>query len=149
VYDISLSQYDRAEGVKAQVNIENNAREKASDIDLHIADTSQLNNGSKWLMPGVPTSPTGLYFIEWAAGVNTGKGKRYIDAMAADYAIKIGSVRRQYTGRLHVGDSQIPALFLRDGVYYFPRSYSYDLYEDEMEVDLISVPGASVEFIQD
>jgi hypothetical protein len=65
--------------------------------------------------------------------------------MAADYAMKVGAVRRQYTGRLHVGDVQIPALFSRDGVYYFPRSYSYDLYEDEMEVDLISIPDVNVE----
>ena len=59
--------------------------------------------------------------------------------------MKVGTVRRQYTGRLHVGDDKIPALFSRDGVYYFPRSYSYDLYEDEMEVDLISIPNVNVE----
>lgn len=142
LYDISLAQYDRAEGIKVAVNIENNAREKASDVDLHMADTAQLNPGEKFLMSGVPISSTGLFFAGWKTSSLT-SATEYIQAMAADYAMKVGTVRRQYTGRLHVGDAQIPALFCRDGVYYFPKSYSYDLYEDEMEVDLISIPTLS------
>lgn len=144
LYDISLSQYDRAEGIKVAADIENNAREKASDVDLHIADTAKLNTGEQFLMSGVPTSPTGLFFSGWKLG-SVATASDYVQAMAADYAMKVGTVRRQYTGRLHVGDAQIPALFSRDGVYYFPRSYSYDLYEDEMEVDLISIPDVNVE----
>lgn len=144
LYDISLSQYDRAEGIKVAADIENNAREKASDVDLHMADTAKLNTGEQFLMSGVPTSPTGLFFSGWKVP-SLAASADYVRAMAADYAMKIGAVRRQYTGRLHVGDAQIPALFSRDGVYYFPRSYSYDLYEDEMEVDLISIPDVNVE----
>lgn len=143
LYDISLSQYDREEGIKVAANIENNAREKAGDVDLHMADTAKLNAGSNFLMSGLPVSPTGQYFIRWEAGEVTGQS--YVDMMAADYAKKLGSIRRQYTGRLNVGDTRIPALFSRGGVYYFPRSYSYDLYEDEMEVDLISIPDVNVE----
>ena len=144
LYDVSLSQYDRAEGVKVAANIENNAREKAADVDLHMADTAKLNPGEKFLMSGIPISSTGLFFSGWKVPSLT-SATEYIQAMAADYAMKVGAVRRQYTGRLHVGDAQIPALFSRDGVYYFPRSYSYDLYEDEMEVDLISIPDVNVE----
>lgn len=144
LYDVSLSQYDRAEGVKVAANIENNAREKAADVDLHMADTAKLNPGEKFLMSGIPISSTGLFFSGWKVPSLTASAD-YVRAMAADYAMKIGAVRRQYTGRLHVGDAQIPALFSRDGVYYFPRSYSYDLYEDEMEVDLISIPNVNVE----
>lgn len=144
LYDLTLSQYDRAEGVKATVNIKNNAREKGSKIDLHMADTTGLRRGAKWLMPGVPLSPTGMYISGWYGGPLT-KTEAYINAMAADYASTLGSIRRQYTGRLHVGDANIPALFSRDGVYYFAKSYSYDLYEDEMEVDLISIPSSNVE----
>ena len=144
LYDISLSQYDRAEGIKVAANIENNAREKAEDVDLHMADTAKLNPGEKFLMSGMPISSTGLFFSGWKVS-SMPSAVEYVRAMAADYAMKLGAVRRQYTGRLHVGDDKIPALFSRDGVYYFPRSYSYDLYEDEMEVDLISVPDINVE----
>ena len=144
LYDVSLSKYDRAEGVIATVNIKNNAREKASDVDLYMADAAQLNAGSRWLMPGVPITPTGQYIVGWYGGPLT-RSEAYITAMSADYAAKVGAVRKQYTGRLHVGDANIPALFSRDGVYYFPRSYSYDLYNDEMEVDLISIPDNNVE----
>ena len=144
LYDVSLSQYDRAEGIKVAANIENNAREKAADVDLHMADTAKLNPGEKFLMSGLPTSPTGLFFSGWKVS-SVAAASDYAQVMAADYARKVGTVRRQYTGRLHVGDAQIPALFSRDGVYYFPRSYSYDLYEDEMEVDLISIPDVNVE----
>lgn len=144
LYDVSLSQYDRAEGIKVAANIENNAREKAEDVDLHMADAVSLNPGEKFLMSGLPVSPTGLFFSGWMVS-SMPSAVEYVRAMAADYAMKLGAVRRQYTGRLHVGDDKIPALYSRDGVYYFPRSYSYDLYEDEMEVDLISVPNVNVE----
>jgi hypothetical protein len=144
LYDISLSQYDRSEGVKVTAVIENNAREKADDVDLHMADTSKLNPGEKFLMSGMPVSPTGLFFNAWKVP-SLPESTDYIQAMASDYAMRLGAVRRQYTGRLHVGDEKIPALFSRDGVYYSPRSYSYDLYEDEMEVDLISIPNVNVE----
>ena len=144
LYDVSLTQYDRAEGVKVAANIENNAREKAADVDLHMADTAKLNPGEKFLMSGIPISSTGMLISGWKVPSLTAPAD-YVRAMAADYAMKIGAVRRQYTGRLYVGDAQIPALFSRGGVYYFPRSYSYDLYEDEMEVDLISIPDVNVE----
>ena len=144
LYDVSLSQYDRAEGIKVAANIENNARENADDVDLHMADTAQLNAGVKFLMSGIPISSTGLFFAGWKVS-SMSSAVEYVRAMAADYAMKVGATRRQYTGRLHVGDAQIPALFSRDGIYYFPRSYSYDLYEDEMEVDLISIPDINVE----
>ena len=144
LYDVSLSKYDRAEGIKVAANIQNNAREKAADVDLHMADTARLNPGEKFLMTGVPMSPTGKYFSAWNLSSFMGSAE-YVPAMAIDYAKKFGSVRRQYTGRLHVGNDRTPALFSRDGVLYFPRSYSYDLYEDEMDVDLISVPDVNVE----
>ena len=69
---------------------------------------------------------------------------------AAQKLIEGGNVLRcgrpgKKNDKLNVGDEKIPALFSRDGVYYFPRSYSYDLYEDEMEVDLISIPNVNVE----
>lgn len=144
LYDVSLSQYDRSEGIKVAVNIENNAREKAEDLDLHMADTAKLNAGAKFLMPGIPLSPTGLFFSGWKVSSLSSMAE-YVKAMAADYAMKVGSVRRQYTGRLHVGDERIPALFSRDDIYYLPKSYSYDLYEDEMEVDMISIPDTNVD----
>lgn len=144
LYDVSLSQYDRAEGIKVAANIENNAREKAEDVDLHISDTAKLDSSERFLMSGIPISSTGLFFSGWKVP-SLAASADYVRAMAADYAMKVGATRRQYTGRLHVGDAQIPALFSRDGIYYFPRSYSYDLYEDEMEVDLISIPDINVE----
>ena len=66
--------------------------------------------------------------------------------MAQDYAQKVGGARLRYTGSLNVPASeQLPCLFMRDNTFYWPRTYSYDLYNDEMEVDLISVPNINVE----
>lgn len=145
LYDISLSQYDKGEGIKVVANIKNNAREKAEDVDLHMADTSKLNPGEKFLMSGIPFSPTGLFFSGWKVD-SLAASADYVQAMTADYAKQVGAVRRQYSGVLNVPHGEpLPVLFLRDGIYYWPRTYSYDLYEDEMEVDLISIPDVNVE----
>lgn len=145
LYDISLSQYDKEEGIKAVANIKNNAREKAEDVDLHMADTSKLNPGEKFLMSGIPFSPTGLFFSGWKVD-SLAASADYVQAMTADYAKQVGAVRRQYSGVLNVPHGEpLPVLFLRDGTYYWPKTYSYDLYNDEMEVDMISVPDATVE----
>ena len=69
----------------------------------------------------------------------------YINVMAQDHAVVVASPRLSYSGRLNVpADEDLPVLFSRDGTYYWPRTFSFDLFEDELDVDLINVPDAVV-----
>ena len=145
VYDVSLVRYDQADGIRAEVNINNGAREEASAVDLQMTDGASVPEGGRWSMTGLPFAPNGQIIAQWYIRGNEAYAD-YLPVMAQDYAREIGAVRLRYSGILNVPHGEpLPVLFLRDGTYYWPRTYSYDLYNDEMEVDMISVPDATVE----
>ena len=145
IYDVSLTAYDQADGTKAEVNINNGAREEASAVDLQMTDGATVPVGGRWSMTGLPFAPEGKIIAQWYIN-GMGGYADYLTAMAQDYAREIGAARLRYSGVLNVPYGEpLPVLFLRDGTYYWPRTYSYDLYNDEMEVDMISVPDATVE----
>lgn len=145
VYDVSLTAYDQADGTKAEVNINNGAREEASAVDLQMTDGATVPVGGRWSMTGLPFAPEGKIIAQWYIN-GMGGYADYLTTMAQDYAREIGAARLRYSGVLNVPHGEpLPVLFLRDGTYYWPRTYSYDLYNDEMEVDMISVPDATVE----
>lgn len=145
IYDVSLTAYDQADGTKAVVNINNGAREEASAVDLQMTDGATVPEGGRWSMTGLPFAPEGKIIAQWYIN-GMGGYADYLTTMAQDYAREIGAARLRYSGVLNVPHGEpLPVLFLRDGTYYWPRTYSYDLYNDEMEVDMISVPDATVE----
>lgn len=145
IYDVSLTAYDQADGTRAEVNINNGAREEASAVDLQMTDGATVPEGGRWSMTGLPFAPEGKIIAQWYINGMEGYAD-YLTTMAQDYAREIGAARLRYSGVLNVPYGEpLPVLFLRDGTYYWPRTYSYDLYNDEMEVDMISVPDATVE----
>ena len=145
VYGVELTKYDQADGVILDVDLANNAREKASSVDLHMADGASIPEGGRWSMTGLPFAPNGHVITTWfKAGLSEPAG--YLDLMAQDYAQVLAAARLRYSGRLNVPYGEdLPCLFMREGTYYWPRVYSYDLYNDELDVELVNVPDAGVE----
>lgn len=142
VYDVTLVKHEQADGVQAEAKIDNGAREAASSVDMQMTDGASVPVGGRWSMTGLPFLPSGEVLTMW----HLDDDSEYLPLMAKDYAQEIGNTRIRYAGALNVpyGES-LPFLFLRDGIYYFPRVYSYNLFEDEMDVELISIPDADVE----
>lgn len=144
VHDVTLVKYEQPEGQIADVEINNGSREAASSVDLHMTDGASVPVGGRWSMTGIPYKSDGQIITRWILS-GTMEYMDYLSLMAQDYAQKVGAVRLRYSGKLNVPYNQpLPCLFMRDNTFYFPRTYSYDLYNDEMEVDLISVPDADV-----
>lgn len=149
VYGVSLSKYDQFEGYQANVVLENGAREEGSSIDLSLSDGTMTPAAGNIFMSGIPLQPDAdEAIVSWGIGLS--EAEDYIGLMAKDYSKQVALPRMSYKGVLNVPRAAIPALFLRDNTYYFPRTYTYDLYNDELEVDLISIPAAdlSIESIQ-
>lgn len=145
VYDVSLVKYEQIKGYEANVIINNMARESESNIDLTITAGDLAPASGDVFMTGIPLRPSDMEIItKWQIGL--GQQKDYLAAMAFDYARAISLPRMKYSGILNVPGSAtiLPTLFLRDGTYYFPRTYSYDLYADEITIDLISISAADV-----
>ena len=145
VYDVSLVKYEQIKGYEANVTIDNMARESESDVDLTITAGDLAPAAGNVFMTGLPLRPTDSEVItKWQIGNDNAQD--YLAIMAFDYSRGISLPRMKYSGILNVPGSAtgLPTLFLRDGTYYFPHTYSYDLYSDEITVELISISAADV-----
>lgn len=143
VYDVSLVKYEQTEGYQANVNIDNAAREPGDTVTTSLSDASKAPTEGYLFQSGIPLFPDKDSAIRtWKIGNSS--GKEYLQLMAEDYAMTVALPRMEYRGTLNVSLRTIPFLFRREGTYYFPRTYSYDLLYDELEVELISIPAAEV-----
>lgn len=145
VYDVSLVKYEQIEGYEADVVINNAAREEEGEVELTMSAGDLAPAAGKVFMTGLPLLPLGSDPIkQWQVG--NGNPQDYLSVMAYDYSRAIALPKMKYAGVLNVpGETvSVPLLFLRDGTYYFPKTYSYDIYNDELEVELISISAADV-----
>ena len=145
VYDVTLVKYEQIKGYEANVAINNMAREAESDVDLTISAGDLAPTAGNVFMTGLPLRPSDSEVItKWQIGNNTSQD--YLATMAFDYSRGVSLPKMKYSGILNVPGSAtvLPTLFLRDGTYYFPHTYSYDLYSDEITVELISISAADV-----
>lgn len=140
VYECSLTQYHRPSGLELTANIGNNAREVYGDTEVMLAsgDASLAVT-----MYGILVADGGI--TKWYSGNNSAES--LLQLLALDIARQVALPRMRYRGKLNVPSMavpEVPLLFFRDGTYYFLNTYSYDLLNDEVEVELISIPNAAV-----
>lgn len=150
VYGVSLSKYERFAGLRKVVELGNGARGDASDVGLIFATMAggNLYDGVEQLMHGVPVDATSLEPVQnWYSSKFT-SGMDYLSLMARDYALSIAAARTRLRGTLNVpvGRARIPVCFQddHDSVYYFIDTLSWELYNDELEADMISRPIANI-----
>lgn len=143
LYDIALAKYEQIAGYETVIDIQNGAREEGERIDLCIlSKTAQNYNGAEMLMYGVPTD-AGQLVNSWSTA--NFQEQEYSHIMALDYAASVALPRVNITGILNVPDAgPLPMLFFCHGIYYLLERYSYNLYDDELDMSLLSIPSAEV-----
>ena len=141
IYDVVLCASVQNKGVELTANISNGAREPLADIDV-VLDSSE--DGSYGVTRyGVVNLDGGI--TSWYTPYNSAAD--LLRFLARDYAMLVALPRMRYRGKLNVPASpsfRIPFLYERDNTYYQLNTYSYDLLNDEIEVELISIPNARV-----
>lgn len=146
LYECSLQQYEQPLGHKIEAVIANGARESVSDIELALNDGTYAQPAAEIFRNAIPIAYHSEAIIQKWKTPAAGEGS-YLLVMAKDYAMQVALPRMRYRGKLNVpsmAEPVVPLLFFRDGTYYFLNTYSYDLLNDELEVELISIPSAVV-----
>lgn len=150
VYEVSLSKYERFSGFMKTVDLNNGARGVGSDVELIFATIAggNLYNGVEQLLEGVLVDATSFDVINsWYSSKFSG-GLDYLSLMARDYALSIAAARTRLRGVLNVpvGRARIPICFQddHDSTYYFIDTFSWSLFNDELDVDMLSRPVASI-----
>lgn len=150
VYGISLSKYERFSGFRKIVELGNGARGDGPDVDLAFAAITggNLYAGAEEMMLGVPVDATSLEKISTWYSSKFEAGLDYLSLMARDYALSVAEARTWLRGTLNVpvGRARIPVCFKDDytGVYYFIETFSWDLFTDDLSVEMLSRPVASI-----
>lgn len=146
LYECSIQQYEQPLGHKIEAVIANGARESMSDIELALNDGTYAQPAAEIFRNAIPIAYHSEAIIQKWKTPTAGEGS-YLSVMAKDYAMQVALPRMRYRGKLNVpsmAEPVVPLLFFRDGTYYFLNTYAYDLLNDELEVELISIPSAVV-----
>lgn len=145
VYECVLAKYEQPKGWEIEGNIGNDAREADEDVELAIADASLVEAAADVFGYGIPVdAEVEGRITSWRTGIHPESS--YFSLMVKSYAQKVALPRMRYEGVLNVPatDVILPALFSRDGTYYFPETYAFDLLNDELRVSMTSIPAADV-----
>lgn len=147
VYQCSLSQYEQYKGNKIDIRIGNGAREDAGSTDLLFNDGEFAQQAAEVFRTSLPLAYSSEAIIKRWQTASIAEDS-YLSVLGRDYAMQVALPRMRYRGKLNVPSlafPRIPMLFQRDNTYYFLNTYSYDLLNSELEVELISIPNARVE----
>ncbi len=148
IYGISLYQYEQTKGFRKIVNIDNGARGEAPDLNLIFPCTTGVNdyNGSEEMLYGMPVDSSGAKITAWSTAAFSNLD--FMSLIARDYALSYAAPRVRVSGVLQMSPSGslMPVMFIddHDSVKYIVESFSWDLYNDEVSVQMISVPSASI-----
>lgn len=148
VYGIDLYQYEQTAGFQKIVNIDNGARGEAPGVDLSVACLQGSNSyvGIEQMQYGVLMDPDNEKILAW--DTNAFSNKDYFDIMVRDYALSYASARVRMSGILNTNPdwNAIPVMFIddHDNVPYLVESFSWDLRNDEITVQMISLPVSSI-----
>jgi len=147
IYGITLSQYEQIKGLQKVVNIDNGSRGEAPDVEVAFAGTTGPNNyaGLEELLDGVPMTSAGAKITSWSSGAFSSLD--FLSLIARDYALKYVSSRVRVNGTLQTNPDlkAVPVMFAddHDGEIYIVDTFSWDLYNDEQTVEMISRPAPS------
>ena len=142
IYSIELTQAEQTPGSRLTAIIANGAREKMNESKVILS--SSANPSLPDLQYGILRLDGGV--VEWHTPATTAPD--LLSFAARDLAMQVALPRMRYRGKLNVPSlayPRIPVLFNRDNTYYFLNTYSFDLLNSELEVELISIPNARVE----
>lgn len=147
ISDIELVPAVQYPEVTVSGKIGNGAREEAKEVEIAFPASYVLayTSNPQDTVAACPIHPTGLdYAFKWSRpGVEEDE---YSKIIIADYAQSVALPRMHITGVLNVPQYGIPSIvFKRDNEYFLLKNFSYDLYNDEIDVLLIGLPTAVVE----
>lgn len=135
----------RPEGEKATVDVLNSGRdtlEESVDFTLGNATADSVREGVlRFSFPGL----TATNFIQTMSARMHTEESSLVRFLAVDRAIQVALPRMICKGILNIPAGEVPPLgFFKGGNSYLLKTFSWDLYEDELEIEAISFPSINV-----
>ena len=150
VYGVSFAVNSVSYGLELRLDLSNGARSEADAVESAFSTYPGGEESYDVLLSqsGLP-SFGGSPVSRWST---TKLGSQsYIGLLAMDIALGCALPRARKTGKLNVPQGADPTfLLLSDGSRnYFVNTYTVDLLEDEVSVDMVSLPAAELEVAEE
>ena len=131
-------------GYRDVVNLSNNARGELPTVTMEFGDPpTSLVNVARVLKNAI-TNSNGVTTSAWVTA-RLSTPKQLISIMALDYALENALPRLKVKGAMNVPAATIPPFLLgSDNITYGLETFEWDLYNEELQLEMISQPAVSM-----
>lgn len=143
IYAIVAEFTPQSKGVQTTLKINNGARDLAPEVETILVATEDTANAKYDLRFGIPyVGNTPIYTF----GSSKISATDYLSFLAQDYGLSCAIPRLKKTGVLNVpAGSEVPMAFQdTNGILYLQETSAWSLYLDEVEIDMVSTPAATL-----
>ena len=131
-------------GYQDILRIDNGARGEGSEVEIAIGRVTADNAYYAAFLQGLLLDSGSL--ITSFSDANFPGGMDYLAFIARDYALSVALPRAKVTGTVYLesGIAAPPLVFTKGALNYWLQTWSWNLYEDELEIEGLTLPSASL-----
>ncbi len=131
-------------GYQDVILLDNGARGEGDSVEIAIGREVSDVNYYKAFLQGLLLNSGSL--ITSFADANFTSGLDFLAFIARDYALSVALPRAKVTGTVYLEASiqHPPLIFTKGGLDYWLETFSWNLYDDELEIEAKTLPGASL-----
>ena len=132
-------------GYQDRLHLDNGARGEGGDVEIAIGrETSDISYYQAFLQGILLDS--GALITSFKDDYITDSGLDYLSFIARDYARSLALPRLKRTGTVFLESAVAfpPLVFTKGSVDYWLEGFSWDMYEDELEISARSLPTATI-----
>ena len=131
-------------GYQDILRIDNGARGEGGEVEIAIGRVTADNAYYAAFLQGLLLDSGNL--ITSFSDANFPGGMDYLAFIARDYALSVALPRAKVTGTVYLesGIAAPPLVFTKGALNYWLQTWSWNLYEDELEIEGLTLPSASL-----
>jgi hypothetical protein len=137
---------EQNQGYQVTCILNNGARGADSGVEICAADNTEKALESVFITNGLKYTAAlgGASVAEWASGNIL--SMPLLEFLARDYCLSIATPRLVMEGAINVPQSAVlPLLFRGGGLIYWPDTWDWNLYEDRLDVSMLSLPASQIQ----
>ena len=135
---------EQNKGYQVTCQLDNGARGKDDNTEIAAADNTNKNIEDVFVTNGLKYTTGGASIEEWASGNIL--SMPLLEFLARDYCLSIATPRLRMEGILNVpAATALPLLYRGGGLIYWPDTWDWNLYEDRLDVSMVSLPAAAIQ----
>ena len=144
LFEANVNYPEQNKGYQVTCQLDNGARGKDDNTEIAAADNTNKNIEDVFVTNGLKYTTGGASIEEWASGNIL--SMPLLEFLARDYCLSIATPRLRMEGILNVpAATALPLLYRGGGLIYWPDTWDWNLYEDRLDVSMVSLPAAAIQ----